>query len=150
VRIALLAGLVPLLVIALAYAFQELTGGDSESGRQLGAEPRLSLTLATRGDSRATTSQDRPSPSGKRRANLVITADGGESWVEAHSGSQGGPLLFQGTLTRGRILRLAAERIWVRLGAASNLSLELNGRRAPLELEGTLDVLVTPKGIRPA
>jgi transcriptional regulator with XRE-family HTH domain len=151
VWIALLAGFVPLVVVALAYLFQEVTaGGDSESGRQLEAEPRLSLTLATPGGSGAATSEDSPSPPGKRGANLVITAEGGDSWVEARAGSRAGPVLFQGTLRRGRKLRLTAERIWVRLGAASNLSLAVNGRPAPTDLQGTLDVLVTPKGIRPA
>jgi transcriptional regulator with XRE-family HTH domain len=48
VWIALLAGLVPLLLIALAYLFQEATAdSDGESGRQLEATPRLSLTLTT-------------------------------------------------------------------------------------------------------
>jgi hypothetical protein len=59
-------------------------------------------------------------------------------------------VLFQGTLQPGRELRLAARRIWLRLGAASNLSFTLNGRSTPAELFGTVDVLVTPQGIRPA
>jgi hypothetical protein len=150
VWIALLAGLVPLVVIALAYVFQEVTAGDSESGRQPETLPRLSLTLATPGRSGAASSEDRPSPAGKSGANLVITAAGGDSWVEAHVGSRVGPVLFQGTLRRGRKLRLTAERIWVRLGAASNLSLAVNGRPAAIDLQGTLDVLVTPKGVRRA
>jgi hypothetical protein len=152
VWIALLAGLVPLLLIALAYLFQEATAdSDGESGRQLEATPRLSLTLTTpRAGAAAATSEDRGSPRGERGTKLVVTAGGGDSWVEARAGSRAGPVLFQGTLTRGRRLRLAAaKRIWLRLGAASNVSLAVNGRPASTDLHGTLDVLVTPKGIRP-
>jgi transcriptional regulator with XRE-family HTH domain len=152
VWIALLAGLVPLLVIALAYLFQEATaGGDSESGQQLEATPTLSLTLTTPGarGAAATAEKGGASP-GERATKLVVTAGGGNSWVEARAGSRAGPVLFRGTLTRGRNLRLAAaERIWLRLGAASNVSLAVNGRPASTDLYGTLDVLVTPKGIRP-
>jgi hypothetical protein len=150
VGVALLLALAPLLAIALVYAFQDVigSGGESESGR-LEREPRVTFTLAAPDGGTTRRSEER-SPR-QRRANLVITADLGGSWVEARSGSQTGPLLFRGTLTLGRTLRLAAEeRIWVRLGAASNLSLAVNGRSAPVELQGTLDVLVTAKGIRPA
>jgi hypothetical protein len=152
VWIALIAGVVPLLVIAVAYLFQEATAGsDGESRRQLEATPRLSLTLATPGASgAATTSEGGGSPPAERGTKLVVTAGGGDSWVEARAGSRAGPVLFQGTLTRGRKLRVAAaERIWLRLGAASNVSLAVNGQPASTDLHGTLDVLVTPKGIRP-
>jgi hypothetical protein len=146
--VVLLVGLVPLLVIAFGYALQ--AGADEDNPpRQL---PRVDASVDASQASEDPTDDGQPGvPPRQRRANLVITAELGGSWVEAHSGSQTGPLLYRGTLTPGRRLRLdARERIWVRLGAASNLSLTVNGRPPPIELEGTLDVLVTAQGIRPA
>ena len=144
-----LLGLAPLLVIALGYALQ--AGADEDdSPRQL--QPRVAASVdASQAREHPANDEQAPVPQRQRRANLVITAELGGSWVEAHSGSQTGPLLFRGTLSPGRRLRLdARERIWVRLGAASNLSLTVNGRPPPIELEGTLDVLVTAQGIRSA
>jgi hypothetical protein len=81
---------------------------------------------------------------------LVLTATLGDSWVDARRGSVAGPILFQGTLTSGRTVRFSGRRLWVRLGAASNLAFTLNGKHVDPGLLGTVDVVVTPKGIRPA
>jgi Domain of unknown function (DUF4115) len=157
VRVAFLVGVAPLLVVALVYALLDVMAGRGESDSTRQPEPRVTSSVEASDESEASTSEastneERPAVRPRqRRANLVITAGLGGSWVEAHSGSQTGPLLFRGTVTPGRRLRLAAEeRIWVRLGAASNLSLAVNGRPAPIELQGTLDVFVTAKGIEPA
>jgi Helix-turn-helix domain/Domain of unknown function (DUF4115) len=71
---------------------------------------------------------------------LALAAVRGDSWVEARSGSADGSLLYRGNLVRGRSIRLSAPRLWVRLGAASNLDLTLNGRRTGRSLFGTVDV----------
>lgn len=71
---------------------------------------------------------------------LALAAVRGDSWVEARSGSADGSLLYRGNLVRGRSIRLSAPRVWVRLGAASNLDVTLNGRRTGRSLFGTVDV----------
>ena len=83
-------------------------------------------------------------------ARVVITAARGESWLSAREDSAVGRLLYEGTLTKGRELRLAAQRVWLRLGAASNLDLTLNGRPLPRAVTGTIDVVVTPAGLKRA
>jgi cytoskeleton protein RodZ len=149
--LALLAAVAPAVVIAVVYVLGET--GDEESAPQVDRQPRASSTVSNPDPGVSVTPEEAPAPvprQRQRRVNLVLTADRGGSWVEAHSDSAAGPVLFQGTLQPGRELRLAARRIWLRLGAASNLSFALNGRSTPAELFGTVDVLVTPQGIRPA
>jgi hypothetical protein len=71
---------------------------------------------------------------------LAVAAVLGDSWVEARSGSADGALLYRGNLERGRSIRLSGRRLWLRLGAASNLELTLNGRKTGRSLFGTVDV----------
>jgi hypothetical protein len=40
--------------------------------------------------------------------------------------------------------------VWLRFGAASNVALTLNGKPAGGDLQGTVEALVTPQGIRSA
>jgi cytoskeleton protein RodZ len=152
----MLAALAPAVVIVAVLVLGRT--GEGESAADAVRGPRVSSistpengVAVTSEKSVTVTSGKAPAPAPRRhRVNLVLTAEGGGSWVEAHSDSATGPLLFQGTLQSGRELRLAARRIWLRLGAASNLSLAVNGRATPSEFFGTVDVLVTPQGIEPA
>lgn len=144
----LLAALAPAVVIGVVYILGKVD--DEESAGEVDRQPRASSIITTPDAGVTATSEQAPARAPRRRVNLVLIADRGASWVEAHSDSAVGPVLFEGTLEPGRELRLAGRRIWLRLGAASNLSLVVNGRPAPTELFGTVDVLVTPQGIRPA
>jgi transcriptional regulator with XRE-family HTH domain len=88
-----------------------------------------------------------PKPSNERGpTTLALAAVRGDSWVEARSGSADGSLLYRGNLVQGRSIRLSAPRLWVRIGAASNLDLTLNGRRTGRSLFGTVDVTFGPRG----
>jgi hypothetical protein len=147
------------LVVGLVYVLGEVmsSSGDGESARQAGPPPAISSTegsapadqVPTGGEaSKSPGRRNALAPQRRRPVNLTLSAVLGESWVEAHSGSPTGPLLYRGTLARGRQLRLAAARIWVRFGAVSNLSFVLNGRPVLTGLQGTVDVFVTPQGIR--
>jgi cytoskeleton protein RodZ len=151
--VPLAAVLAPVVVIAVLFVLREVNPGadDGESARP--AEPGRGISSAVSiPETSVSPRPQEPAASAPRRRSvkLVLTADGGASWVEAHSGSATGPLLFEGTLESGRELRLEARRIWLRLGAASNLSFAVNGRPAPGELHGTVDVVVTSRGIESA
>jgi transcriptional regulator with XRE-family HTH domain len=151
VWLPLLAALAPVAVIGAVYVLSRTDDGESASEED--RQPQASSIASTPDPGVTVTSEATPAPTpapARRRVNLVLMADRGGSWVEAHSDSADGPLLFQGTLEEGRELHFAARRIWLRLGAASNVSLVLNGRSTPRELFGTVDVLVTPQGIRAA
>ena len=65
-----------------------------------------------------------------RRVSLVAVASRGDCWLEIHRGNAAGDLLYDGTLESGR--RTAAftgRRLWVNVGAPSNVVLLVNGKR---------------------
>jgi hypothetical protein len=79
------------------------------------------------------------------RLKLSATAD---TWVEVRSGSAAGNVLYSGILTQGSVKRFRDKRVWVRFGAAANLTARLNGR--PLHLPpGTYEALVRARGLEP-
>jgi cytoskeleton protein RodZ len=80
-----------------------------------------------------------------RPAKVAVVAARGDSWIEARAGDAGGALLYRGNLARGRSIRLRARRVWMRLGAASNVDVTLNGRRVGRSLFGTVDVTFTSR-----
>jgi len=51
------------------------------------------------------------------RAELVIGATRGNCWLLVRRGGPAGPVLYEQTLQKGRSVRFAAPRVWVRLGA---------------------------------
>jgi cytoskeletal protein RodZ len=83
------------------------------------------------------------------RVRLVASAVGGRCWVEVHSGSEAGELLFEGTIEQGTAKGpFTGKRLWLNVGAPSNLVIRLNGERR--RLPGTAvprEVVVTRNGI---
>jgi hypothetical protein len=78
---------------------------------------------------------------------LVLVAVGGDSWLEVRAGSAQGKALYAGTVAKGGRVDVKAKRLWVRFGAASHLTAQLNGK--PLQLRsGTYDALITPDGLQ--
>lgn len=76
------------------------------------------------------------------RLRLTARAD---TWVSVRR-SQGGPLLYQGTLAAGASRTFSGERFEVRFGAAANVQATLNGK--PLALPGgTYSVTVGESGL---
>jgi hypothetical protein len=73
--------------------------------------------------------------------SLVLTASRGDCWVEARAGSATGAILYSGTLANGRSLRFSRPKVWLRLGAASNVDIEINGRPSTIP-PGTVDLVL--------
>lgn len=91
----------------------------------------------------------KPSEKTKTRppTRLVLTATGGDTWLDARAGSEGGRVLYVGFVNQGQNLSLSAARIWIRFGGASNVAAELNGE--PLSLRpGTYSALITARGLQ--
>jgi hypothetical protein len=99
---------------------------------------------ATTGTNPATT----PPPAGPRP--LVLVASGGDVWLMVRAGSASGQVLFANTLAQGRQLRFARKRLWVRVGAPWNLTVNAGGKHLPMPLQTTGDMLVTAAGARVA
>ena len=84
-----------------------------------------------------------------RAVRLSLAAARGNCWVEVRSSSSKGKVLYVGTLLKGKSFKLVVSKLWIRFGAPENIQLELNGKVVTIP-SGTLDVLVTPTGIKPA
>jgi cytoskeletal protein RodZ len=150
VLMSLLAGCA--LAVAGVIAGQQLSQDESqearspapasvipEDGAPVAAEPTAPMPAP---------SPEPPAPNRKQApapTRLVVAAARGDSWVEARSGSADGPLLYRGNLEHGRLIRVTARRVWLRLGAATNLDLTLNGRKTGTSLFGTVDVTFGPR-----
>jgi hypothetical protein len=99
----------------------------------------------------STTEETTPAPERARasatevRLTLRATAD---TWVDVRADSADGDVLYVGILPEGIMKRFRSTRMWVRFGAAANLTARLNGR--PLHLPpGTYDALVGARGLQP-
>ena len=91
-----------------------------------------------------------PAERGGTLATLVLSATRGDCWVSVRVGSSKGADLYEGKLARGQEVRFAKTRLWLRLGAAGNLQATLNGRAVTAFPQGTINILVTARGIAPA
>ncbi len=84
------------------------------------------------------------------RAQLVLTASAGRSWIEVHVGSETGRQLYQGTLEQGQTQRFRARKLWLNVGQPASLTWKLNGKRRPAPGVDVGVFIVTPRGIAPA
>lgn len=84
-----------------------------------------------------------------RSISLVAVAARGNCWLEVHRGSEAGPLLYEGTLLQGRSTApFRGQRLWVNVGAPSNVVLRRNGKRVPLPGSGVpRQIVVSRKGV---
>jgi cytoskeleton protein RodZ len=84
-----------------------------------------------------------------RRVSFVAVAAHGNCWLEIHRGSEAGPLLYEGTLLQGRsTARFRGERLWVNLGAPSNVVIRRNGKRVALPGSSVpRQIVVSRKGV---
>jgi hypothetical protein len=81
------------------------------------------------------------------RATFAFTAERGDSWLQARSGSFGGRVVYEGKLMRGETMRLRSRRLWIRFGAASHLDLTIDGQPVRLPAFGTYDAFAGPRGV---
>jgi len=78
---------------------------------------------------------------------LVVDAARGPSWVVVRAGSATGKVLYAAILQQGRRMTASAPRIFLRLGAASQVDVTVNGRPIGRSLAGTVDAVLTPAGL---
>jgi len=143
------AAIVLALVAAAAIAFLALRG--SSSGAPAPPPAGKAGTTSPAGQSTTpppTSTTVTTTPPGAGPAPLVLGASGGDVWLDVRAGSATGKVLFQSTLAQGRHLRFARRRLWVRVGAPWNLTLAAAGKRLPMPLQTTGDMLVTAAGAR--
>jgi hypothetical protein len=95
----------------------------------------------------ATTTGREPQPGDAR---LVVRATRGDSLLSVHADSEEGESLYDGVLSQGRSVSLFGPRLWIRLGAAENVDLTLDGRPVERLPAGSIDLVATPGQLQAA
>jgi hypothetical protein len=91
----------------------------------------------------------RPARPAVRPTALVLTARGGNCWLDVRIGGPAGRRAWTGTLQQGRTLRLGLDRaLFIRAGAPHNLHATIGGEVQPLQT-GVFDLVATREGLRP-
>ena len=90
-----------------------------------------------------------PQHSTASAVHLIVTAKRGNCWLEVHSGSATGRILFQGTLELGQRKLFTARKLWITLDRPENLGTVLNGHSRRLPSGGVKTLIVTARGISP-
>jgi hypothetical protein len=110
-------------------------------------QPQANRTVARR------EAQPLPPPQQRRReapvasrpavSTVVLSAERGDCWLSIRVGDETGAILYEGVLAQGNSLRFKRRKLWLRLGAASNLEISVNGQPAQVPA-GTVDLLLPP------
>jgi transcriptional regulator with XRE-family HTH domain len=139
------APLAAILLVAAAAVAVWVLGRTSRTTQQASPPPEPPVA-AVAGRKHVVVS---PTPSPRdATTTLVLRAAAGRCWIEADAGFRGGERLYYSTLEQGRSLRLARNRIWLRIGAPVVLTATLNGKRVALpQTQNPVDVLVTRRGV---
>jgi uncharacterized iron-regulated membrane protein len=72
---------------------------------------------------------------------MILAATRGDCWVEVRAGSATGRALYSGTLASGSTLKFNRPKLWLRLGAASNVDIMVNGHPSTVP-PGTVELTV--------
>jgi cytoskeleton protein RodZ len=143
-----LAGIVAVTILVVV-AWRVGSGDNTASNSLIGTQ--------TIGEGPATTSETTPPPpappppaaAAPRLAKLVLSARDGDCWVQVRAGSATGRLIFEGTVQQGQTQRFVRwKRLWLELGAPSNLLARLNGRPVRDFPDQPSVIVVTAKGVR--
>jgi cytoskeleton protein RodZ len=141
-----LAGIVAVTVLVVV--------GLREAGADPQNEPPLvpATTGQTTPESTATETTAGPAAAAQapvRRARLVLTAVGGDCWMQVRAGGVNGKLVFEGTVEQGQTQRFVKyKRLWLELGAPGNLNAKINGRRVQDWPTRSSIIVVTAQDVR--
>jgi cytoskeleton protein RodZ len=91
----------------------------------------------------------KPHTNTAQAVRLIMKAKRGNCWLEVHSGSATGRIIFQGTLERGQRKLFSGQQLWITLDRPENVGTVLNGRSRILPGGGVKTLIVTSRGIRP-
>ena len=83
----------------------------------------------------------------------MITASRGASWLEVRTGTATGEELYYGTLAADETTSFDQLPLWVRLGDAGSVDLELNGEPVeslPATGTGVIQFVVSSEGVSAA
>ena len=141
---------VGLAAILILVGVALILGGDEDEA----AGPPPAPATTTRSAPVTTTTTPAPPPPAPPPAAgaavLVVTGSRGSSPLSIRVESEDGASLFEGVVARGRRVRVSSNRLWIRLGAASNVDLTLNGRPVERLPAGPIDLIATAGSVQTA
>jgi len=164
-RVPLAAHVIPILAVlaAAAFALTAWRSGWTETGSHVNrpvapsvstaastTTPAATTTTAPAVTSSVTTTEAAASAGPPKKPRIVVSATRGATWLTARAGSASGKVLFEGYLAQGRSLRYQLKRVWLRLGAAADVDVSVDGKLVGRALVGTVNVLVSRAGATPA
>jgi hypothetical protein len=82
-----------------------------------------------------------PTAAKAKATAIVLSATRGDCWISVRAGSAEGLVLYEGTLPQGESLRFSQSKVWLRLGAASNVDILVDGRQSVVPT-GTVELLL--------
>jgi cytoskeleton protein RodZ len=141
--IVALAGIIAVtILVVVAWKFGS-TGPETSTGLVAGPLP------ATESTTTADQPPAKPHKRTPRRAKLVLSAAGGDCWLQVRSRSATGRLLYEGTLQAGQTQKFTdGKRLWLQLGNPVYLKGTLNGRAVKNLPDGPAIVVATAEGLR--
>jgi hypothetical protein len=77
---------------------------------------------------------------------LTIRAVRGSSYVAVHRGGAAGPVIFEGTITKGEKEPFRGKRFWLNVSAPENLVITVGGKRVRIGGYRPRVITVTPAG----
>jgi hypothetical protein len=101
------------------------------------------------GSGATTPAASKPPAAPTNTVRFIVTAKRGNCWLEVHSGTATGRILFQGTLERSQRKLFTGRTLWITLDRPENLNTILNGHTRLLPGGGVKTLVVTARGIRP-
>jgi cytoskeleton protein RodZ len=138
-----LAGIIAVtILVVVAWKF-----GSSGTGTPTNLPNDLPATTSS------TTTTQPASKQSKTHANkktkLVLSAVGGDSWLQVRSRSATGKLLYEGTLQAGQVQRFVDDkRLWLQLTNPKYLHAKLNGKSVENLPKGPAIIVATATGVR--
>jgi hypothetical protein len=141
-----------LLGIAVVTALV-IVAGISGGGKDATDTPTPKVTSTGQSTPKPPKRKRKQQPPPPTKVRLVVSADQGASWIEAHVGSASGRQLYEGTLEEGQALPLPRKgkvrKLWLNVGQPASLTWRLNGKIRPAPGTESAVFVVTVDGIKP-
>ena len=113
--------------------------------------PNLGTAPAATPDAAAQAPEKRAAPARGRpalaRAQVVVIASRGDSWLRVRKGSPTGPIVDELTLAPGRRAVYRHRRLFLTLGRPGNVDIRVNGKRQGFSRTPGVSLVATARGI---
>lgn len=135
-------GLLVLNVLAWSGGIVDETASETKAEqKQPAAQPEPSPPTPPPPPAPQTERPATPAASRPNTATVALSAVRGDCWLSVRVGSESGEVLYEGVLMQGDSLRFKRRELWLRLGAASNLEISVDGKPAEVPA-GTVDIVL--------